>query len=145
LTLLSFWFVDLAVVDDPGLVPGVVALTVGMAEAPGRSIADRLVERLDRRETLLLLDNCEHVLDKAASLAIEVLKRTGSVRIVATSRQPLGVAGRHPYLIPTLEAPADEIGDPDLVREYSAVRVFCDRAEPLARASSSPARTRSLS
>ena len=49
------------------------------------------------------------------------------------SRQPLGVAEKHPYLIPTsdpdLEAPADEIGDPDLVREYSAVRLFCERAE----------------
>ena len=105
------WFVELSVVDDPAFVAGVVASTVGVAEAPGRSIVDQMVERLEHREVLLILDNCEHVLDAAASLVVEVLKRTDAVRMVATSRQPLSVAGEHPYLVPTLEAPADPVDD----------------------------------
>jgi non-specific serine/threonine protein kinase len=123
------WFVDLAVVDDPALVPGVVALTVGVPEAPGRSIVDRLVERLEHRETLLVLDNCEHVLVEAASLVVEVLKRTEAVRVVATSRQALGVAGEHLYVVPTLVVPDERVTDPTVLKDYAAVRLFADRAE----------------
>ncbi len=116
------WFIDLATVDDPMVVGAAVAATLGVSDVPGQKILDRLVGRLSGEETLLILDNCEHLVEAAASLTSELLQRTASLVMVATSREPLGIAGEAAYPVPTL-AEADEF-----TAEGPAVRLFVDRA-----------------
>jgi predicted ATPase len=123
------WLADLATVEDPAQVPRSVAASLGLSETAERPIVDQLVDRLRQQVALLVLDNCEHVLTSAASLVIDVLQRTAAVRVVATSREPLDVAGEQPYVVPTLEAPDVADIDPEVLVDYPAVRLFSDRAE----------------
>ena len=120
------WFIDLATVDDPLVVGAVVAATLGVSDVPGQKISDRLIDRLAVEQTLLILDNCEHLVDAAASLTSELLKRTESPVVLATSREPLGIGGESPYPVPTLADAGD--GDHEFSSEGPAVRLFVDRA-----------------
>src|SRR6185312_3789638 len=87
------WFVELAPLADPDLVAPAVASVLGLHEAPGQPVIDRLSTFLAGREVLLVLDNCEHVLDAAGHLAERLLHDAPGLRILATSRQSLGLAG----------------------------------------------------
>jgi predicted ATPase len=100
------WLVDLAALTQPGLVVLTVAATVGVREHPHRPPLDMLAARLDRAPTLLVLDNCEHLIDEVASVADGLLRASSSLRIVATSRERLGVTGEH--LWPVDGLPADD-------------------------------------
>ncbi|GAA0968995.1 BTAD domain-containing putative transcriptional regulator [Acrocarpospora macrocephala] len=117
------WLVELAPVTNPADVPQAVLGTLGPAYSGGAkddSMA-RLVETLSGAETVLLLDNCEHVVDAVARLADEILGRCPRLRVLATSREPLGILGETLYPIPPLRLPtADDLGP--------AVRLFADRA-----------------
>jgi predicted ATPase len=97
-------FVDLAVVTDPDGVVDAAARALGLVERPG--IDDRVVrvaEHLRGRAMLCLLDNCEHLIDACGELAEAVLARPGASRVVATSREPLGVPGEQVFLVPSLD------------------------------------------
>lgn len=100
------WFADLAPLADPGLVAGTVAAAAGIAELPGRAILDTLGERLAETRALIVLDNCEHLLDGCAAVAETLLGRCPDLRVLATSRQPLGVEGETTYRVPSLGLPA---------------------------------------
>ena len=122
------WFVDLAAVDDPVVIAATVASTLGVSDRAGQKILDWLVDRLSVEQTLLILDNCEHLVAAAASVASELVNRTDALVVLATSREPLGITGEHPYPVPTLDSPEAGNGDYESSSESPAVRLFVDRA-----------------
>ncbi len=121
------WFVDLAPVGDPDLVAVTVADVLGVRQEPGRAVADTLVEAVGARSLLVVLDNCEHVLDACAKLADALLRGCPNLALLATSREPLGIDGERMYRVPSLGTPA-EGSDTDAIRASEAVRLLEDRA-----------------
>jgi predicted ATPase/DNA-binding CsgD family transcriptional regulator len=103
------WFVELAGLEDPHLVAKTVITSLGVADNSGQWPTSLLVAHLANREALLVLDNCEHLIDPIAVLADLVLKEAPAVRILTTSRQPLGISGERVVQVPTLTV-ADEVG-----------------------------------
>jgi predicted ATPase/DNA-binding winged helix-turn-helix (wHTH) protein len=118
------WIAELAPLSDPGLVPATVAKAVGL-ELPGGEISRECVANaLARSQILLVLDNCEHVIDAAASMVEELLRVSPGARVIATSREPLRAEGEWLYVVPPLSVPPmDEI---DVMR-YGAVQLFVAR------------------
>ena len=88
------WLVELAAVTDPARVPSAVAAALGVRELPGVPVADSLAAVLARQQMLLVLDNCEHVIAAVAGLCGALLPAADDVRVLATSREPVGVPGR---------------------------------------------------
>ncbi len=121
------WFADLAPLQDPDLVAVTVANVLGIAEDPGRLLIDTLVEAVGQRSLLVLLDNCEHVLDACAKLADALLRSCPNIVLLATSREPLAIDGERVHRVPSLDTPADG-DDVDAIRHTEAVRLFADRA-----------------
>ena len=120
------WLAELAPVRDPVLVPAMVAAALGVREQPGLSAAAALARVLARQQLLLVLDNCEHVIGAAAELCAGLLAACDEVRVLATSREPLAVAGEARYRLAPLALP-----DPDDLAEAAraeAVALFTDRA-----------------
>jgi predicted ATPase/DNA-binding CsgD family transcriptional regulator/transcriptional regulator with XRE-family HTH domain len=123
------WLVELAALGDAGLVPGAVAAGIGIPEQPGRAARATLLEALASRSLLLVLDNCEHLVEACAALADELLRACPGLRILATSREPLRVAAEQTWRVPTLPVPDPH--HPPRVEElprYAAVRLFVERA-----------------
>ncbi|OBA57606.1 transcriptional regulator [Mycobacterium sp. 1100029.7] len=110
------WFVDLAPVTNPLVVPVVVARTLGLADQPGRSTMETVTRFVRDRKMLLLLDNCEHLLDASAALVVTLLDAGPDVTILATSREPIGIAGELTWRVPSLSVDGE------------AVALFVDRA-----------------
>jgi predicted ATPase len=128
----GIWFVPLAPVRDALDVPQAVLTAMGLPETG--HLAERVVPPLDRladalagQQTLLVLDNCEHLVDSVAGLAGRVLADAPRVRILATSREPLGLTGETLCPVPSLRLPPQEAAAEDAV-VYPAVRLFADRA-----------------
>jgi predicted ATPase/DNA-binding CsgD family transcriptional regulator len=123
------WFVDLAGLEDPHLVPKAVITSLGLADQSGQWPTSLLVGHLAPREALLVLDNCEHLLDAIAVLADVVLKEAASVRLLATSRQPLGISGERVLHVPPLTLPPDAGSDAAQgFAQSEAVALFVARA-----------------
>ncbi len=123
------WFADLAPISDPELVASVVAKVVGMAQAEQRRVDEAIPQWLKRKQLLLILDNCEHVIQAAAGLAAAVLGTAPQVRIVATSRQALGIGGEVVYRLPSLALPEAVAGlSAETASAYGAIALFVDRA-----------------
>jgi predicted ATPase/class 3 adenylate cyclase len=123
------WLVKLAPLADPDLVAQTVAAALGVREEPGRPIAQTLVDFLKPRALLLVLDNCEHLIDACAGLAESLLHACLHVRILASSREALGIAGETPYRVPSLSAPdARDSLTLERLAGYEAARLFIDRA-----------------
>jgi predicted ATPase len=122
-------FVDLASVVDERLVPLAVLSALGLADRVGRPPLEALVEHLGAGEHVLVLDNCEHLVDGCARLAEALLRECPGLRVLATSRQVLGVPGETSWRVPSLAVPAPgEAGDAASVGGYAAVRLFVERA-----------------
>lgn len=123
------WLVELAPLSDAALVAQSVAAVLGVKEAPGVPVATTLVRELEDRQLLVILDNCEHLVEAAARLCETLLAHCAGVRILATSREALRSPGEVGYRVPSLAAP-----DPGSNREvesltqYAAVQLFIDRA-----------------
>ena len=120
------WLVELAQVEDPGLVPTAVAVVLGVREQPGLSLAESLAAVMGGRHVLLVLDNCEHVIDAAAGLCDRLLRAGDDLRVLATSREPLGVAGEARFPLPPLPVPAGETAAG--LAECESVALFAERA-----------------
>ena len=122
------WLVELAPLTDPSLIPQTVAKTLGVPEEAGRTYLGTLVDYLGPRHLLLVLDNCEHLVEACAHLAETLLRATPRLKIVVTSRQRLGVAGETMYAVPSLSLP--DLPPPPIERlaESEAVRLFLERA-----------------
>ncbi len=121
------WFVDLAPLHDPGLVAATVASVLGIRADPDRPLTSTLTEAVGQRRLLVLLDNCEHVVDACAKLADALLRHCPNLVLLATSREPLGIDGERVHRVPSMATPAE--GDSvDAIRSAEAVRLFADRA-----------------
>ncbi len=110
------WYVDLAPITDPELVPLTVARALGLPDQPGRSTMDTLLRFVRDRHLLVVLDNCEHLLDASAELVVALLSGAPRLTLLATSREAIGVAGEVSWRVPSLSL-ADE-----------AIALFTDRA-----------------
>src|SRR5262249_2878772 len=120
---------ELGPLTDPALVPRAVLAAVGLREAPGQSSAAAVAATLRGRAALLLLDNCEHLVGACAAVAEALLGACAGLRVLATSREPLGAAGETVWRVPWLAAPgADEAPAVDRLVAYPAVRLFAERA-----------------
>ncbi|MFC9358531.1 protein kinase [Rhodococcus sp. NPDC057014] len=123
------WLVELGEVRDPSLVIDVVATTLGLRDRTARSLRDVLLDFLSSRELLLILDNCEQVVDAVADLATTLLQRSPRLRVLATSREPLTIGGEATLRVPPLTVP-DPDREPSLqgLPRYDAVSLFTERA-----------------
>jgi predicted ATPase/DNA-binding CsgD family transcriptional regulator len=120
------WQAELAPVQDPALVAAVVAAVLGVREQPGVPLAGVLARALTRRQLLLVLDNCEHVIGAAAELCAGLLGACDDVRVLATSREPLRIAGEARYRLGPLSLPdSSDLGG---AGGSEAVALFADRA-----------------
>jgi predicted ATPase/class 3 adenylate cyclase len=131
-TMASFsdgvWFLDLAPLHDPALVAAEAAQVVGVREQPGEPLVRTLGSALRTRRTLLIFDNCEHLIEACASLADAILRVAPQVRILASSREALQVPGEHIYPVLPLPVPAHGEAVGALARS-TAVRLFVERAQ----------------
>lgn len=124
----GIWFVELAPLSDPALVPQMVATMLGVREEPGRPVIDSLTGHLKDKALLLILDNCEQVIEACATLADTLLRACPPLKILATSREALGIAGETPYRVLPLAVPITRSVSPDSILQYEAVRLFIERA-----------------
>ncbi len=120
------WLAELASVRDPAQVAAAVAAALGIRELPAAAAADALARALARRQLLLVLDNCEQVIGAAAELCGRLLRGADDVRVLATSREPLRIAGEARYRLGPLTLP--DPANPKELSESEAVALFADRA-----------------
>ncbi len=123
------WFVELAPLADPSLVPQAVAKTLSVREEAGRPYLDMLSDYLRAKKSLLVLDNCEHMISACAQLAESLLRTCPDLRILASSREALGISGEVAFRVPSLSLP-DTRHSPRAVNlsDFEAVRLFVERA-----------------
>src|SRR3984885_12790345 len=124
------WLVELASLSDPGLVPSTVAATLGL-QLTGEISAESVARAVGRRHLVLVLDNCEHVIDAAANLAETFTRLCPRTTIVATSREVLRIDGEAVYRVPPLDVPAVGQAAPDYIMQYSAIELFVARTKAL--------------
>ena len=123
------WLVELAPLSEGVLVAQEVAGTLGIQEQPGHPLLENLLDALRDKEALLILDNCEHLIDAAARLADALLGTCARLRVLATSREPLGVMGELGWLVPSLSVPDAQQSPPiEELEGYESARLFADRA-----------------
>lgn len=122
------WLAELAPLTEGSQIPAAVAAALGIIEHGGAPLPATLIQALTAQDVLLVLDNCEHLVDEAAKFCDEVIRHCPKVRFLATSREPLGIDGERVYRVPSLslpEASADAIED---ITGSDAVRLFAERA-----------------
>ena len=124
------WMADLSPLSAPDLIAQTLASSVGVRESPNRSVRDSLIEFLRDRRLLLVVDTCEHLVDACAELTEALLRGAPGLRIVATSREALGVPGEVVYRVPSLAVPATtaEPVSPHSLAAADATQLFIDRA-----------------
>jgi predicted ATPase/DNA-binding winged helix-turn-helix (wHTH) protein len=122
------WVAELAPLSDPELVPVTVATTLGLDLTGGTVSPERVANALGSKQLMLVLDNCEHVVDAVAEMAEALLRANPGTRVIATSREPLRVEGEWIYPVPPLTVPAEGSPDGEDPLRYGAVRLFVERA-----------------
>ncbi len=123
------WLVELASLSDPSLVPQAVANVLGVKEEAGKPISQTLVDWLKKKKLLIVLDNCEHLLEECAKLADAIIRSCPTVRILASSREALGIAGEQSYRVPSLATPdPKQAYTVERLSQYASAQLFLDRA-----------------
>lgn len=123
------WWIELAPLEDPAVLSATVIATLRLRELPGRAPLDVLIDHLQGRTVLILLDNCEHLLSDCAQLVDALLRACPSLTILATSRAPLGVPGETVWRVPSMSLPAQPRRESiEVLSQYDAIRLFIDRA-----------------
>jgi len=123
------WLVELAPVADPRGVPQAVASVLGVKEEAGHGVTESLLRYVRDRQLLVILDNCEHLVQACAQLCKQLLQAGAGVKILASSRDVLQVAGEVTYQVPTLSVPRTDEGQaPETLMQHEAVRLFVERA-----------------
>jgi predicted ATPase/DNA-binding XRE family transcriptional regulator len=124
----GIWMVELASITDPALVPHTTALSLGVRSDPQRQVLDTLCDTLHESRMLIILDNCEHLLDACAHFIFALLSHCPLLQILATSRVSLGVTGEAIYRVPSLRIPNTE-QTIHALREFESIRLFEERAQ----------------
>ena len=123
------WLVELAPITDGQLVSRTTAVSIGLREEPQRPVVNMLSEYLRDKTLLLILDNCEHLVDACARMADRLLQAAPNIRILASSREALGIGGEVTYRVPSLGLPDVHHLPPfESLSQYEAVKLFIDRA-----------------
>ncbi|HVJ54984.1 MAG TPA: winged helix-turn-helix domain-containing protein [Aliidongia sp.] len=122
-------FVDLSVLQDPSLTASVVATAIGIEFRGDTPQAEQLARRLKEKELLILLDNCEHVVDTVALLAERVLTEAAGISLLATSREPLACPGEQVYRLPLLPVPTGNVDNAQAAMSSPSVALLIDRAQ----------------
>lgn len=131
------WLVELASIADPALVTQIVASTFNLRESSGPSLTDVLVDHISTRQILLVLDNCEHLIDACAQITQTLLQKCPDLKILATSREVLGITGEEAWSVPPLSLPEQQpwtnpSNAHDAVKyyeEFESVQLFISRAK----------------
>jgi predicted ATPase/class 3 adenylate cyclase len=123
------WMVELAPILDPLLIPRTTAIAMGLRDEPQRPVIDMLCDYLREKKMLLLLDNCEHLIEACAQLADALLHACLQIRILTTSREALGIPGETSFIVPSLALPDIQNLPPvESLSQYEAIQLFIDRA-----------------
>jgi non-specific serine/threonine protein kinase len=122
------WWVELGGLQDESLVPQAVAKALGVTETPNQSLTETLTNHLRAKHLLLVMDNCEHLIGACARLAETLLSASAGLRILATSREALGILGENVFQVPTLATPETSSAAQDLM-QYESVCLFIERAQ----------------
>ncbi len=123
------WLVELAPLREGGLVAGALAAALAVPEAAGQSLPETIVARLRDRRSLVVLDNCEHLIEACAGLVDALLRACPDLAVLATSREALQISGERVWQVPPLPVPgAEESAEPDVLLGYEAVYLFVERA-----------------
>ncbi len=122
------WVAELALISDPDLVANELATEMGVRPQPGEPIARTLGSVVQHQAVLVILDNCEHLLDSSAALTSVLLHAGPGVKVIATSREALGVAGEVSYPVASLALPRGELADGENALRYDAIELFAERA-----------------
>jgi predicted ATPase len=125
------WLVELASLSDPALVPAAAAEVLKFPIGPDNITPKAVARAIGDKKLLLVLDNCEHLIEAAATLAETLLAYCPHITILATSRETLRIAGEHVYRVPPLEVPAPGWDEPEHILQYSAVELFIARTNAL--------------
>src|SRR5918998_4342554 len=122
------WLVELASLSDLALLPQAVASTLGVREQPGRSLIETLSDYLGSKKVLLVLDNCEHLIEACAELAEALLHSCPELRVLATSREAMGLTGEVDWPVPSLSLPdLRRLPDIGSLPRYESARLFVER------------------
>jgi predicted ATPase/DNA-binding SARP family transcriptional activator len=123
------WLVELAPLADPAHVPAAIAAALGLREEAGRPALTILTDFLRAKKILIVLDNCEHLVEECAQLAETLLSQCAELRLLASSREALGVSGEVPFRVPSLSTPdVRQLPAIEVLTKYEAVRLFVERA-----------------
>jgi non-specific serine/threonine protein kinase len=125
----GIWFVELAAVLDPTFIPQFVASALNIEEQSGRALTDMLVDYLSTRQILLVLDNCEHIIAACAHFVENLLQNCADVKVLATSREALGITGEIAWTVPALSLPSlqpwtDSASVPEALPRYEESDVW---------------------
>jgi predicted ATPase/class 3 adenylate cyclase len=125
------WLAELAPLTEGEQIPLAVAAALGITAHSGPTLAATITEAMADQHTLILLDNCEHLIDAAAKFCDEVIRHCPGVRFLATSREPLGIDGERVYRVPSLSLPDADADTAESLTHSDAVRLFAERARAL--------------
>jgi predicted ATPase/DNA-binding winged helix-turn-helix (wHTH) protein len=125
------WLVDLVSLSDPGFVPSMVAGVLGLKLGREEISPGSVARAIGGRKLLLVLDNCEHVIDAAAKLAETIVRTCPRADVLATSREVLRIEGEHVYRVPPLDVPSQYQEESDIILGHSAVQLFIVRTRAL--------------
>ncbi|MBK8229303.1 MAG: protein kinase [Candidatus Eisenbacteria bacterium] len=128
------WFVELAALSEPGMVPATVLSGLGLRDAAGATPAQSLIDHFGSRKALLVLDNCEHLLPAVSELVQQLLQACSNLRVVITSREPLGISGETIWRLPSLGTPVGRPGGerPEDLLGIESAELFVERARAIA-------------
>ena len=122
------WLIELAPLTDGEQIPGAIAAALGITEHMGPALAEQVIEALAGQDALLVLDNCEHLIDAAAKFCDQVIRHCPRVRFLTTSREPLGIDGERVYRVPSLSLPPADVDAVGELADSDAVQLFAERA-----------------
>jgi predicted ATPase/DNA-binding SARP family transcriptional activator len=125
------WVVELSPLSDPGLVPVAVAGALGLTLPTGAELAENVASALGGKRLLVVLDNCEHLIEAAARMVVALVRANPGVCVLATSREPLRVPGEYVYRVPSLEVPPEATREHHDLLDAPAVRLFVARAQAM--------------
>jgi len=122
------WMVELAPISDAALIPQTIASVFGLRESPDRPLIEIVTDYLRAKRSLLILDNCEHLIAACAMIAETLIQSCRNLKILASSREALGISGELTYRVPSLHLPDQAQSTREAVQEYESVQLFVDRA-----------------
>ncbi len=125
----GIWLIELAPLADPALIAQAAAVALGVREGGGRTLLEALIDYLRRKQILLILDNCEHLVEACSRFVEALLRACLKLKVLASSREALGIAGETAFRVPSLALPEADCAMPDALARSESVQLFVERAQ----------------